>query len=148
MRPRLKWCMRAERCKSMPGAGRCQLTHMLHLPVWAEHGVDAVVACALQGGAVVTVSMESHGMLSSGALRTSTPCGEGMRVHRAALTNSASVNRLVASAVDGSVLMSCREPALWQGVAHAIQLTPAQRADIVQLWRLSRWRFTHMRLVI
>ena len=58
---------------------------------------------------------------------------------RAALTNTTSVNRFVASAVDGGAQMGSEEPALWRRVAAAIQLTPPQRADIVQLWRAFRW---------
>ena len=61
-------------------------------------------------------------------------------LHRAALTNTTSVNRFVASAVEGGAQMGSEEPALWRRVAAAIQLTPAQRADIVQLWRAFRWR--------
>lgn len=59
---------------------------------------------------------------------------------RAALTNTTSVNRFVASAVEGGAQMGSEEPALWRRVAAAIQLTPAQRADIVQLWRTFRRR--------
>ena len=73
-------------------------------------------------------------------------CTEVMCVHRAALTNTTSTNRFVASAVDGGVHASCEEPALWRRIASATQLSAEQRADIVQLWRTFRWRPSQTRL--
>jgi hypothetical protein len=62
------------------------------------------------------------------------------RARRAALTNMASVNQLVATAVVEKVrvALGCEGPALWRRVADAMQLTHAQREDVVQLWRSFR----------
>ena len=59
---------------------------------------------------------------------------------RAALTNTTSVNRFMATAVveDMRVPLGREGPAMWRKVAEAIQLTREQRAEIVELWRTFR----------
>ena len=59
---------------------------------------------------------------------------------RAALTNMSSVKKFVATAVveNVRVALGSEGPAMWRGVAAALQLTEAQRADIVTLWRAFR----------
>ena len=59
---------------------------------------------------------------------------------RAALTNMASLNQLVATAVVEKVrvALGCEGPALWRRVADAMQLSHGQRADVLQLWRSFR----------
>lgn len=62
---------------------------------------------------------------------------------RAALTNMSSVKKFVATAVveNVRVALGSEGPAMWRGVAAALQLTEAQRADIVTLWRAFRCAF-------
>lgn len=62
------------------------------------------------------------------------------RGRRAALTNMTSVKRFVATAVveNVRVALGSEGPAMWRGVAAALQLSDAQRADIVTLWRAFR----------
>ncbi|KAK9835392.1 hypothetical protein WJX81_006933 [Elliptochloris bilobata] len=59
---------------------------------------------------------------------------------RAALTNMSNVMKFVAAAVveNVRVALGSEGPAMWRGVAAALQLTEAQRADIVTLWRAFR----------
>ncbi len=61
-------------------------------------------------------------------------------LRRAALTNTTSANRFVATSVveRARVGLAGEGPAVWRRVAAALQLTPAQRADVDHLWRALR----------
>ncbi len=59
---------------------------------------------------------------------------------RAAVTNSAERERSGVKAVGASVpaVPNDEGPQFWRGVADALQLAPAQRADIACFWRVFR----------
>ena len=59
---------------------------------------------------------------------------------RAAVTKSAERERFGAKAVGASAPVAPNDEGLqfWRGVADALQLAPAQRADIARFWRVFR----------
>lgn len=61
-------------------------------------------------------------------------------LRRAAVTNSTEREGSGVKAVSASVPLApnAEGPQFWRGVADALQLAPAQRADIARFWRVFR----------